>query len=66
MKVRITYNNGFVLETEMSNYVFDYYTNQRNPLYNVKCPCINFVSAAEKEFVSLYGAVKIEKVDESK
>lgn len=63
MKVRITYNTGFILEVEMSEYTFDYYTNQRQPLYVPKYPSIDF-KENNNEFVSLYGAVKLEKVVE--
>lgn len=63
MTVRITYNTGFILEVEMSEYTFDYYTNQRQPLYVPKYPSIDF-KENNNGFVSLYGAVKLERVVE--
>ena len=62
IKVRITYNTGFVLETNMSEYTFDYYTNNRNVLYNPAYPTVN-ANIGNTEFVSLYGAVKLEKCE---
>ena len=62
IKVRITYNTGFVLETNMSEYTFDYYTNNRNVLYNPEYPSVDF-NIDGNEFVSLYGAVKLERCE---
>jgi hypothetical protein len=62
IKVRITYNTGFVLETNMSEYTFDYYAKYRNPLYNPKYPSID-VNVEDTEYVSLYGAVKLERCE---
>lgn len=62
IKVRITYNTGFVLETNMSEYTFDYYTKTRQPMYHPECPTID-VNVEDKEFVSLYGAIKLERCE---
>ena len=62
IKVRITYNTGFVLETNMSEYTFNFYTRDRHDWYNPKYPTID-AELNGTEFVSLYGAVKLERCE---
>lgn len=62
IRVKITYNTGFVLETYMSEYTFDYYTKERQVMYNPKYPTVD-VNVEDKEFVSLYGAVKLKRCE---
>lgn len=62
IKVRITYNTGFVLETNMSEYTFDFYTKERHELYHPRYPYVN-VNVGDTEFITLYGAVKLERCE---
>ena len=62
IKVRITYNTGFVLETNMSEDTFVFYTEDRQDWYNPAYPTVN-ANIGNTEFVSLYGAVKLEKCE---
>ncbi len=62
IKVRITYNTGFVLETNMEEGTFDYYAKNRNVMYNPKYPTVD-VNIGDTEFISLYGAVKLERCE---
>lgn len=62
INVRITYNTGFVLETKMSEYTFNFYAKDRQPWYNPKCPTTD-ANIGDTEFISLYGAIKLEKIE---
>lgn len=62
IKVKITYNTGFVLETNMNEDTFDFYTKDRQDWYNPKYPTAN-ANIGDTEFVSLYGAIKLERCE---
>lgn len=62
IKVRITYNTGFVLETNMEEGTFEMYTKDRQDWYHPKYPTVN-ANIGDTEFVSLYGEVKLERCE---
>ena len=62
IKVKITYNTGFVLETNMEEGTFEMYTKDRQDWYHPKYPTVN-ANIGDTEFVSLYGAVKLERCE---